>query len=343
MYGAFLCIRILSSVITAMSHSLSEHLAQIQKIVRRKSNKQISFLNSKYTPKSPYYLLGNYFWTREDLMPQDMDSDFLEMIRQTVIAYGEIVNPPWIMPQNISVSYVMLRHNTLLILDTLFNSGSLPIHHHEESESHDLYSEYSGALVINKETYEIQRVVIFSGDMRVDASDSDIILPRNQDDMLNYEIFFHTHPNMQKYAGRLSEGIVYEIPSCDDIINFVNYYNQGMLQTSIVVAPEGLYVVRPVIITNHIPIPEGWVEFLRKLILKLESKALSRLKSSEMIDRLHEPSVFLQLIANDYRIIRSYNRHLATANIFIEYYPRYLRKGMLHLPEIGVQYFFEKI
>jgi len=64
-------------------------------------------------------------------------------------------------------------------------------------------------------------------------------------DTYEYEYFFHTHPPTPYPGGRAKDGILYEFPSISDIFHFIDHYNSGKTVGSIVVAPEGYYLIHP--------------------------------------------------------------------------------------------------
>ena len=42
----------------------------------------------------------------------------------------------------------------------------------------------------------------------------------------------------------LKNGILYEFPSISDITHFIEHHNNGKLLGSIIMAPEGIYIIR---------------------------------------------------------------------------------------------------
>ena len=62
---------------------------------------------------------------------------------------------------------------------------------------------------------------------------------------MNMSIFLHTHPPTPYPGGRAKDGILYEFPSISDIFHFIDHYNMGKTIGSLVVAPEGYYLIQP--------------------------------------------------------------------------------------------------
>ena len=61
----------------------------------------------------------------------------------------------------------------------------------------------------------------------------------------SYKYFFHTHPPTPFAGGRAKDGVLYEFPSISDIFHFIDHYNSGNTLGSLVVAPEGYYIIKP--------------------------------------------------------------------------------------------------
>lgn len=66
--------------------------------------------------------------------------------------------------------------------------------------------------------------------------------------MLKQKYIFHTHPTTPYIGSRFKNGIIYEFPSIMDINHFIEHHNRGELQISMVITPEGLYIIRK----NHL-------------------------------------------------------------------------------------------
>ena len=225
----------------------------------------------------------------------------------------------------------MLGYNKLLIIDALMKQGSTPRY---ENNNKFIYSEHSG--VISVKNGVIDNIIIFAESNRTDYGDQNIYLPTNNPLMEKYEYLFHTHPNTQTYGGRTNEGIIYEFPSANDILNFVKYHDTGIVQASIVVSPEGIYVVRPLKCQSKYNIDPKFYYFLRKFILKLEKKAMS--KFANIIPYISGPETFHKYISSNLKFIKLYNKYLEPHNLFIEYYPREKKNGEWCLRPINLPY-----
>ena len=60
-------------------------------------------------------------------------------------------------------------------------------------------------------------------------------------DEADYEFIFHTHP---KTYNSINDKIVYEFPSFSDLLNFKDNFNDGYTQGSLIVCPEGVYIIK---------------------------------------------------------------------------------------------------
>jgi hypothetical protein len=149
-----------------------------------------------------------------------------------------------ITPKYISVGgrkIFTIEKNDLFVLDALMNDGSEQKYSHHRNFK---YSEHGGLLDFNKDGLE--RIII-STKKEFDRNDPEIYFPVVSDDADDYEFMYHTHPPTPTPGARAKSGIVYEIPSLPDIQTFIITYQEGKTQGSIIVAPEGFYVIRSLV------------------------------------------------------------------------------------------------
>lgn len=138
--------------------------------------------------------------------------------------------------------YIKIKRNQLLLLEALLNDGGYNKKYIDKSNNLR-YSEHSGHLGLNNAS--IDRIIVSAKTSREDADDNDILLPLDLSDTYAYEYFFHTHPPTPYPGGRAKDGILYELPSISDIFHFIDHYNSGKTIGSIVIAPEGYYIIYP--------------------------------------------------------------------------------------------------
>lgn len=270
-----------------------------------------------------YYKLSNIIWSTQinhimDYHKKYPSEYFIKIILNTIIINNSIINKPIVIsPDKINnLNYIPIQYNKLLIIDALFKQGSHP--RYENKNKKYIYSEHTGTLSIKNNI--IENIIVHTNTDRFDPSDQSIFLPNNTPDLINYEYLFHTHPNTIEYAGRINEGILYEFPSANDIFNFIKYHNEGKAQGSIIIAPEGIYVIRLIDFEKQVNIDNNFHSDLKKLILKLEHHAVNKL--IKIKNKLSDADIFHEKVGSNFKYINNYNKFIAPHNIYIEYYPR---------------------
>ncbi|MEM3061978.1 MAG: hypothetical protein QW303_00330 [Nitrososphaerota archaeon] len=284
-----------------------------------------------------YYQLGNIIWpdnmehriSDHHLYPSEY---FINAILNIQIINDYMINPPIILdPSMIKYfRYIPLHHNKLMILDALMKQGSHPRY---EYNLRYVYSEHYGVLTIKD--FAIDNIIV-STDGRIDSRDDNIILPTNNNLMKEHEYLFHTHPNSSTIAGRMDEGVIYEFPSANDIRNFVKHHYDGRVQASLIISPEGIYVIRPIIFGFRPKISSDFFHSLEKFILKLEKLAIKKFDSFRPL--INDPNFFHPKVGQNFRYIELYNRYIHSANLFVEYYPRKKKNGEWCLDSINLPY-----
>ena len=137
-------------------------------------------------------------------------------------------------------------------------------------------------------------------------------------DAYDYEYIFHTHPPTPKVGGRAVEGILYEFPSSSDILHFVDHYNDGNTQGSIVITPEGMYVIRKHI-TNNKKININEDELYNKLngvFNKLQKEAINK------FGKKFSENTFYKKISQDVTYIDKLNIFLHEYHLHIDFFSR---------------------
>lgn len=282
-----------------------------------------------------FYVLGNIIWPnilrilikKYSKYPSEY---FIKNILNLVIINDYIINPPPIINENnyTNIKFITFHYNKLLIIDALMKQGSYQryINSDENGNIKYLYSEHSG--VINIKNNEIDSIIVSTETNRIDNNDSDIYLPQNIEMFKNHKYLFHTHPNANLYGGRINDGILYELPSVNDLLNYSKYYNNNSVLASIIVSPEGMYVIRSINYNKKISIPNNMIDLINRRIIEIESIAISKLKNKiSNFDILHDEDVFNELVGNDFDSIKLFNNYVKQFNIFVEYYPRIKRNN----------------
>lgn len=216
------------------------------------------------------------------------------------------------------IKYLKVEKNQLLILDALMEHGGYTKKYIGKESK---YSEHAGLLDFNNTGLE--KVIISGKTNRVDKGDDDIFLPSNMPDAFDYEYIFHTHPPTPKPGGRAIYGILYEFPSISDIFHFIDHFNMGLTQGSLVICPEGMYNIRKYKFDrSKIKINENK---LYKLLLKMYEDV-----QEQAIDKYgtdFTTYVFYSKIANDMTFIDKINILLHEYNLHIDFFPRIKEKN----------------
>jgi hypothetical protein len=233
--------------------------------------------------------------------------------------------------ENFEIEWCLIATNQLNVLDGLYEIGSNQIYIEKNkniSQSKILrFSEHSGFIYFEKN--KVSNISVISGS-RVEPSDPTIFMPKNCLEALKVNYIFHTHPKTPYIGSRIKNGIVYEFPSISDIIHFIDHHNNGKLLGSIVVAPEGLYIIRKnnfnrknISVDYDIMINE-----LEKIFLECYNDSYNKYSYIDYkIFKQHEEiklpeDFFYNKISVNYNYINKINKVLLKYDIFIDYYAR---------------------
>lgn len=148
-----------------------------------------------------------------------------------------------------SLQYLKLEKNQIMIMDALMKHGGYTKKYTDLNNNTTYrYSEHAGLLDFNDSG--LDKIIISGKTSRIDKGDEEIYLPKDMPYALDYEYIFHTHPPTPKPGGRAIHGILYEFPSISDIFHFVDHYNRGITQGSLVITSEGMYNIRKLVLDN---------------------------------------------------------------------------------------------
>jgi len=187
-----------------------------------------------------------------------------------------------------------VERNDLLVLDALMHDGSYQKYRHH---SHLRYSEQGGLLDFDNKGLE--RIIVTTR-KETDPHDKEIFFPIVPDDVIDFEFMYHTHPPTPTPGARSKYGIVYEIPSMPDIKTFIDSYNEGLIQGSIIVAPEGFYVIRG--LKNKLNKRDYKLDEMYNEIMYLNYKYAKKYKFKVT------PEIFYKKIITDTTLPRKLNR-----------------------------------
>ncbi|AYV80826.1 MAG: hypothetical protein Harvfovirus7_23 [Harvfovirus sp.] len=215
------------------------------------------------------------------------------------------------------MKYLKLERNQIMIMDALMKHGGYT-KKYVDKKNNSIYrfSEHAGLLDFR--TGGLEKMIISGKTTRVDKEDDDIYLPKNMPDALDYEYIFHTHPPTPKPGGRVKSGILYEFPSISDLFHFIDHYNEGTTQGSLVIAAEGMYNIRKLIFDRKkIKINEDKMyNEMRSTMKEAQTKAIDKYGTD------FSTYEFYSKITQDREYIDMLNAVLNKYKLQIDYYSR---------------------
>jgi len=131
---------------------------------------------------------------------------------------------------------------------------------------------------------------------------------------------FHTHPPTPTPGARIKEGILYEFPSIGDLFHYVDHFNDGNMQGSIIIAPEGMYIIRKKVFDkNKIRINEDkFFKAITKVFWNTQDLAIEKYK--DKLDK--NPGLFYTHVSQDKSYIQKINDGLDKFGLVVDYYSR---------------------
>lgn len=275
------------------------------------------------------FYLGNNYW-EDGLLHYVMkhkvrpSNEFIDMIMNLDIKQGrskkgkEILHIPAVSMVKYGKKYLKITKNQMLIMDALLKHGSYTKKYQDRKKKEMFrFSEHSGLLDFHKNG--LDKIIVSGKTYRVDEHDDDIFLPENMIESYDFEYFFHTHPLTPKPGGRADTGILYEFPSGSDIFHFIEHYNRGVTQGSIIIAAEGMYIIRKNIVDDtkiEIEDEDKAYDEIVDYMNSLQDKALRKYGYK------FDSHTFYSKIAQDLNYIKLLNKKLAKYEIYIDYKPR---------------------
>jgi hypothetical protein len=218
-----------------------------------------------------------------------------------------------------NIKYIEVSQNQLQILDALLYDGGYK--KYIDSNKRLRYSEHSG--LFDFTSSKLERIVVSGKTNREDADDAEILLPQNMPDAFDYEYMFHTHPPTPYPGARALSGILYEFPSVSDLYHFAYHYNNGDIQGSLIIAPEGIYIIRAKNNIKYIDYPSNKIAIkMEDIHSEINMKAIEK-HGSDYFNEKQEK--FYKNVAQDKTYIKMYNKMVKTyfnENMVVSYKPR---------------------
>jgi hypothetical protein len=219
---------------------------------------------------------------------------------------------------NIYNKRMKININDINIMDGLYEVGSKKIYiEKKQNDSYEVlkYSEHYGylELILNN----VNKICVLNK-KRDDENFKDIYMPELDIELFNYEYIFHTHPKFYKLGCRRL--IIFEYPSINDLLHFIDHYNLGKVKGSIVISPEGLYMIKKLNSSNNEKLIIDTNIFIKKIDeIFNECEEL-------LINKYYLNSItyeyFYEKVINDLECIVKINNVLRLFDITIDYYAR---------------------
>jgi hypothetical protein len=247
-----------------------------------------------------YYQWGQYLW-KDQLIDQlnsgiIPDNRFIELLSS---AY-----PPPHTPKPFQLKPIVLNHNNLMMMEAIWASGSQKSY---RLNNHYYFTEHAGGLEIDE--CKIKKIFLHT-DPGILDSEQKIILPGNKGENENVPYVFHTHPYDPE---RLEDGIIYEFPSANDIFHFMYLHNIRRTMGSIILAPEGVYIIRAIYVERNFILDLNLHYKIERFLEKVQDQAYQKYKDEKK---------FYEVVINDYSFINKINKKIADHNVVIEYHAR---------------------
>jgi hypothetical protein len=229
-----------------------------------------------------------------------------------------------------NIDYNLFNTNELNVIDGLYEEGSNKIYIDKKknifNSKENRFSEHYGLLYFYNG--KLDKVVV-QLNSRVEKDDGSIYMPQNSQEALKVNYIFHTHPKTPYLGSRISMNILYEFPSMNDIIHFIEHHNRGILLGSMIIAPEGIYNIRKNMF-NRDKIKIDYDIFLSEMedvYIECYQDSMadySDLKELKKINGHYKipEKVFYKTIATNLEFIKRINYALEKYDLTIDFYNR---------------------
>lgn len=253
------------------------------------------------------------------------DNEIMQLIKNNKIDYELYQTICVAKLENYPINYFLTTTNGFNIADGLYEQGSKQIYTDKNKNVFDTtnfkFSEHYGYLLFDADM--LDKVVIINKS-RIDPRDPTIYFPKNVKSIGKYNYIFHTHPITPFIGSRaFSNGIIYDSPSINDVLHFIEYHNYGKLLCSLVLAAEGLYVIRKnnfnndIIKLDDMVFTDDFDDVMNECDDYAHNMYADYIKNERIADE-----IFHTIIAMDFNYINLINKVLMKYDIYIDYYPR---------------------
>ncbi len=269
-----------------------------------------------------YYKWGRYIW-KDDLI-EDMKNKkspsikFLKLIRNGYY-------PP---PETSKLDYynpIVMTTNQTNILDSLFKNGS-NANYYFDNKWH--LSEHAGYITINN--CQIDGITVYTENER---KKDNILMPETFNINNNAMYVFHTHPN-ELTQNKIRN--LFEFPSANDLFNYMYMFNMKRIMGSLVVALEGVYMIRAINMDNDdYKLSYELFRWFEKVLTEIQNKAMTYY--DDLIQVMDE-KLFMTKISQDRQWINLLNIYLYKYNLMVEYHPRIKTDNGWFIPSLTLYY-----
>lgn len=217
-----------------------------------------------------------------------------------------------------NVQYLKINTNQILILDALLYHGSGKRYVHEDELK---YSEHAGLIDFGE--HELDKIIVFGNTKKLIGQDDEIFFPTDISDAYDYEYIFHSHPATPTIGGRMKDGILFEYPSMGDFLTFIKYYNEGKIQGSLIITPEGLYNIRKYVMDNNaLKINrDDFIKTVGDKIKKVDRDAIRKYEKGFNLNK------FYNVVIQDKVFLKEINECLRTYGLQLDFFARENVKG----------------
>ncbi len=230
-----------------------------------------------------------------------------------------------------SYDFCLFKTNSIYVLDAVYEEGSnkkyIDFDKNIFTSKINRFSEHYGFIYFNDK--KIDKITILN-DSRVDKGDPLIYQPKNAVEAFKVDYMFHTHPKTPYIGSRAKYGMIYEFPSVNDIIHFVDHHNNGRLLGSIVMTPEGLYLIHKYTF-NREKIKLDFdllINDLEDIYMECYENSMEKYKDLDYKKLLVDgwvkipDNIFFTKISTNFEYINIINNVLIKYDLYIDFYPR---------------------
>lgn len=222
---------------------------------------------------------------------------------------------------------ILITQDQLRLLDSLFIHSSEKMLNNKDYEETMAYMDFQHKSLEHIKV-KVNRKYMFKGE------DQQLFFHNiNEVDAIDYEFMVHTHPLTPDLETRIEQdNIMFDFPSATDIISFIGMSSKHQAQGSIVIAIEGLYVIRALRDLSVVLLDKNefqWEYNMR--VYYLNERAIDT-----HYDEKFSIERFLQKIVHSRQYVDELNTFLRDYNVVIDYHPRVRKNGRYVLPPFTV-------